>query len=258
MVVIEGNTRLYIYQEFVKQGVDGDWTHISTIIHEQMEDDEKNAIRLQAHLVGPRPWDPYSKAKYLHILSAEKHMTIDLIVECCGGKRRQVMNYIQAYNDMETYYRPELENDDDFDPTRFSAFDELQKGRVIASLMEGEYTKKDFAKWIIEGLLSPLETVRSLPNILQNPEAKKVFLKDGAKEARLVLNKITETSDASLKQCSLIELANEAMRRLAEMSHAKWKDMRDDSTNADRNTLEELKFQLGETLADMSSEDDNG
>ena len=37
--------------------------------------------------------------------------------------------------------------------------------------------KNDFAKWVVDGLFMPLETVRALPNILSDVEAKKIFLK---------------------------------------------------------------------------------
>ena len=257
MVVVEGNTRLQIYQQFDKEGVDGDWSKIPAIINDGMEEVEKNATRLQAHLVGPRPWDPYSKAKYLHTLSTEEHMTINLIVEYCGGKRKQVIDYIQAYNDMESYYRPALENDNDFDPTRFSVFVELQRSRVKTALVEGGYTKSDFAKWVIEGLFIPLETVRSLPNILQDTEAKDVFFQDGAKAARLFLNKVDEASAASLEKYSLIDLTHETIRRLAKIKHTDWMKMKSDPSNANRNALEELQWQLGDTLAGMGGEDDD-
>ncbi|HEV2501853.1 MAG TPA: ParB N-terminal domain-containing protein [Mesorhizobium sp.] len=61
---IEGNTRLFIYRRFHEDGVTGNWSTIPAIVHEALDGDGIDAIRLQAHLVGPRPWDAYSKAKY--------------------------------------------------------------------------------------------------------------------------------------------------------------------------------------------------
>ena len=72
-VVIEGNTRLQIYKDFVKNGVPGDWTRIHAIVYENLDNDRMHAIRLQAHLVGPREWDPYSKALYLYHLANIEH-----------------------------------------------------------------------------------------------------------------------------------------------------------------------------------------
>ena len=63
-VVIEGNTRLQIYRDFIRDNVPGNWNKIRAIIYENLENNEMHSIRLQAHLVGPRDWDAYAKAKY--------------------------------------------------------------------------------------------------------------------------------------------------------------------------------------------------
>ena len=64
-IVIEGNTRLQIYKDFYRKTQDDIWKEIRCIVYENLEKNEVDAIRLQSHLVGPRDWDPYSKAKYL-------------------------------------------------------------------------------------------------------------------------------------------------------------------------------------------------
>ena len=75
-VVIEGNTRLQIYKDFIKNGVPGNWTTIRAIVYDNLDTERIHAIRLQAHLIGPREWDPYSKAMYLHYLADVEHMSI--------------------------------------------------------------------------------------------------------------------------------------------------------------------------------------
>lgn len=72
-VVIEGNTRLQIYKDFIKNGVPGNWTTIRAIVYDNLDTERIHAIRLQAHLIGPREWDPYSKAMYLHYLADVEH-----------------------------------------------------------------------------------------------------------------------------------------------------------------------------------------
>ncbi len=61
LIVIEGNTRLQIYKEFLISNPTGPWDNISSIVYVELSDSEKHSIRLQSHLVGPREWDPYSK-----------------------------------------------------------------------------------------------------------------------------------------------------------------------------------------------------
>ena len=58
LVCIEGNTRVALYKDFVSENVTGSWTHIPSLVHEQMDDNQVDAIRLQVHLVGARPWTP--------------------------------------------------------------------------------------------------------------------------------------------------------------------------------------------------------
>ncbi len=64
LLCIDGNTRLALYRDFVTRGVKGTWDKIPSVVYDNLNEQDTDAIRLQAHLVGPRPWDPYSKAKY--------------------------------------------------------------------------------------------------------------------------------------------------------------------------------------------------
>jgi hypothetical protein len=121
LVVIEGNTRVQIYRDFLRDEFEGVWDRIPAVVYQDLRQSEIDAIRLQAHLVGPRPWDPYSKAKYLDHLRNSEHLTLDQIIGFCGGRRKEILEYIAGYKDMERYYRPIVEGaGGTFDPTRFS------------------------------------------------------------------------------------------------------------------------------------------
>ena len=103
-IVIEGNTRLQIYKDFISSGEPGDWTKIRTIVYEGLSNEQMHAIRLQAHLVGPREWDPYSKAMYLNHLDKVEHMPMATLISFCGGnsKASEIRNMISAFNDIYT------------------------------------------------------------------------------------------------------------------------------------------------------------
>ena len=81
LVVIEGNTRALIYRQFRSAENSRRWDEIPALIYDQLDEKAIDAIRLQAHLVGPRQWDPYSKAKYLDYLSNSEHLTTDQIID---------------------------------------------------------------------------------------------------------------------------------------------------------------------------------
>lgn len=112
-VVIEGNTRLQIYRDFIRDNVPGNWNKIRAIIYENLENNEMHSIRLQAHLVGPRDWDAYAKAKYLTFLSDEEKMPMKELLAYCGGssKASEIRYMIQAYKDMRDIYAPLCEDE---------------------------------------------------------------------------------------------------------------------------------------------------
>lgn len=254
LVVIEGNTRTQIYREFKQQGVNGNWDSIPAMVYEGLDDEAIDGIRLQAHLVGVRQWDPYSKAKYLNHLRNQEHLTFAQIVDFCGGDKREVNNYIQAYNDMTTYYAPLLESDQDFDPTRFSAFVELQATRITEALTKSSYTKSDFAKWVHERRLHPLTTVRSLPRILQNALSRETFFRSGAEDALKALD--IPTPEAALKDASLLQLAREVCRRINAIRFDELQRFRAQTDSEEVEILQTARDMLTTLCNDIDSEAD--
>lgn len=255
LTVIEGNTRVAIYKEFLSKNIEGTWSQIPAVVHENLTQEEIDAIRLQSHLVGPRAWDPYSKAKYLHHLRQSKHLTYQQIVDYCGGKENEVRNYISAFEDMENYYKPLLESDDQFDPTRFSGFVELQRTRVLKAISDAGFTKTDFSKWIIEHKIHKNESVRSLPKVLSNPKSKEVFLKKGNRaieKALLVLE--TPSSDSAIKEASLNQLASELTLRIGKLSYQEFTALKKNPESAEVQSLLDAYEQLKQLMQDVLEE----
>jgi len=244
--VIEGNTRVAIYKEFKKKNIPGSWSTIPAIVHENLNKAAVDSIRLQAHLVGPRQWDPYSKAKYLNHLRNSEHLPLNQVIDYCGGKKQEVLTYIDAFNDMESYYKTILEDEADFDPTRFSAFVELQKPIIKQSIIDAGFSLTDFAKWVDTRLVYPLETVRDLPRILSNKESRSIFLKDGAKEALKVLIK-SEGGDIS--NLSLDKLVKELITRLRSIQLNTIKDLGSDLESEKTRNIFDLRDELTETCS---------
>ncbi len=252
MVVIEGNTRLSIYQEFKETDVPGDWDRIPSMVYQNLDLENIDAIRLQSHLVGPRAWDPYSKAKYLNHLYNVEHMTVDRIIAYCGGKQRDLQNYIDGYRDMEQYYRPILESDQDFDTTRFSGFVELQKPRVKEAILKAGNTLEDFAKWIDTEKIYPLSTVRQLPKILANERSREVFYERGAKEALRVLD--SPNVNSVLTQLDLADLCRAVQRAIDNLQYPKFREMQSNDDNVDRLAVLDLKDAYLQLVNDLEAD----
>ena len=224
LVCIEGNTQLYIYRAFIAEKVEGDWTKIMALVHEGLDTRHVDAIRLQAHLVGPRPWDAYSKAKYLWELQYKELMPLDRIIAFCGGNRRDVTQAIQAYADMETYYRP-LCNEDDYDTEKYSGFVELQNTRVKDAILRCGFSLTDFSKWIRDGNIKGLAQVRQLPRVLSEKRAREVFVRKDVKAALDVLEK-PELS-AGLRGASIGQLARALTEAIESIPYGEFNRLRD-------------------------------
>lgn len=246
MVAVEGNTRLAIYQGFHEEGVPGDWSKIPCIIYDQLSQEDIDAIRLQAHLVGPRPWDPYSKAKYLHHLRTFEHMDFGRLSDLCGGRKREVERYINAYIDMEKYYRP-LVNESEFDTKKFSSFVEMQAppDRKQA-LVNAGFTMGDFSQWVIDGLFERQEDVRALPRILANPKAREVFLKEGAQAAKRLIDLSTVGTD--LSTASIDDLCAELIQKLGQVPRSELTRMKKDPNGDSVRLLQDCIVEIQATL----------
>jgi hypothetical protein len=222
-LVVEGNTRVAIYRELAEEEAPGDWSHIPAIVQALNEEGE-HAVRLQAHLVGPRPWRPYAKAKYLHDLYVNKKFSITEILDYCGGtaRRREIEQYIDAYKDMHEYYVPLVQGaGEPPDYSRFSAFVELQKTPGLKqAVARAGYTMSDFSQWLHDGKIMPLQDVRKLERIFANPQAKKEFERHNTREAIKILEQ--PSSNAVISSASLEQLARALA---AKMRSLNWPDV---------------------------------
>lgn len=251
-IVIEGNTRLQIYRDFIRKGIPGKWDKIKAIVYDDLDQESMHSIRLQAHLVGPREWDSYSKAKYLNYLANEENMPLNVLISYCGGnsKASEIRHMIQAYQDMEEFYRPLCSDDSVFNIKKFQGFVELQNKNVIESLKLHGYNKSDFAKWMIDERFAKLEDVRRLPAILNSAKASAMFFIEDSKAAKKVLA-VEEISSDTLKDVPYELLAKELIKRMDDFKQKEINLLRHDVDYAEklnilRNVIESVQFILDE------------
>lgn len=176
--VIEGNTRLQIYKEFAEIQPNGPWNTIPCLIYKQLTNIQKHEIRLQSHLVGPRDWDPYSKAKYLYQLSEIEHLPMNSIISMCGGGKSEIEAYISAYIYMEKYYRTYVKQVNlDFNTRDFSKFVEYQKSTIKNAIKKRHIGEEEFAKWVANGKLTKLKEFVLFQRFFMMMKYLKFFLK---------------------------------------------------------------------------------
>ena len=262
-VCIDGNTRLAIYKELVKEGATGNWSEIKAIVLDDANPREIEAIRVSAHLVGPRDWPAYEKARYLHYLRNQKFMDYDQMIALCGGNRKDIERQIDAYHDMNTYYR-DVVDDSAFHIDRFSGFVELQKSGIKEAIFEADLDIKDFGEWIRDGKIYRLADVRQLPKVLRDDEAKYVFLEGGLRSVEQAI-KLYERKEevkrkqipgsATLENASIYQLAEMLARRIIDLPRSEWRALRDrehDAADEQIRILEDLAEQLRDLLDDVS------
>ncbi len=251
-VVIEGNTRLQIYKEFSKADPSGPWNEIIAIVYDNLPESEIHAIRLQTHLVGPRDWDPFSKAKYLNQLSNVDKLPMATIISFCGGKKQEIIKLIDAYTDMTQYYFPKAkEYEMDPDPREFSKFSELQNTSIKQALAVHGFTKDDFAKWVVNGNIDTAQNVRKLPAILANSIARDTFIKSTISEAEKYLN-VSEKGSKGLSEATMNDLVLELIKRCRNIEFSYIKQLRDDPRFENHKlNIEDLVSKLQEIIDEV-------
>ena len=242
LICVDGNTRVALYKHFQETKVKGAWTHIPALVHDEINEASVHAIRLQVHLVGPRPWDPYSKAKYLYELRTQEHLPFATIVDYCGGHQSEVVQNITAYSDMEQYYRSVLDDEGAFDATRFSGFVELQKPGIKQAITATGFDLSDFARWIHEGKLFPLQKVRVLPRILRNEKAREIFLKHGARKAEAVLER--PNLNRTLQEADIGQLAQALVAKIGSLLYSEHQRIANDIGGDTAQALIEAQTEL--------------
>lgn len=255
-LVVEGNTRLAIYRELLGETKDELWKKIPAVIHESAQEEDEHAIRLQSHLVGPRPWKAFAKGKYLYHLYHEKEWSMTRLLDFCGGnvRKKEIEEYIEAYKDMQQYYGEQLQSGVGY--SRFSAFVELQKPGIKAALTRAGYGIREFADWLANDKIAPLATVRQLPRILANPAAKQVFLDRNASEAIKLLDQ--PNTGVVLKDVPLEQLARALAARIRSEPFARIRELMDDRNgpivSALQDALEEVRGILKAIDSDLDGE----
>ena len=262
-VSIDGNTRLAIYKQFQKEGVDGPWTTIKSIVLENAEQRDIETVRVSAHLVGAREWPAYEKARYLHYLRNQKFMDYGEMIALCGGNRVDIERQIEAYQDMNEYYR-DVVDDTAFHIDRFSGFVELQKPKVKEAIFDAGFDLKDFGVWIRDGNIYRLADVRQLPKVLRNDEARDIFVNGGPRSIEAAIAAIDRGSErdhrraigaTTLDAATVYQLAEILARRINDLPYSEVRALRTkehDEAEDEVRCLEDLAERLRNLLEDVS------
>ncbi|MDE0522228.1 MAG: hypothetical protein OXH79_09765 [Boseongicola sp.] len=263
LVCIDGNTRLTVYKELHEEGAPGDWTSIDCLVLQDPEEQDIETIRVTAHLVGAREWPAYEKARYLHYLRNVEFMHYDELIARCGGNRNSINEQIDAYHDMNEYYR-DVSSGDAFKVDRFSGFVELQRKNIKDSIYSAGFDLHDFGRWIRDGQILVLNHVRKLPRVLADDEARDAFVNGGIRsierateiaEANRQREDPTTSTTTTVENASMAALAEALLQKITTMPRQEYLALRDreyEAATRDIDTLNDLADQLNDLLSDVS------
>ena len=262
-VCVDGNTRLTVYRELDDEGAPGNWTEITCLVLDDHNQLDIETIRVTSHLVGAREWPAYEKARYLHYLRNVEFMDYDEMIARCGGNKNTITQQIDAFHDMNTFYR-DVNSDDAFKVDRFSGFVELQKGDIKEAIFSAGHDLEDFGRWIRDGQIFRLADVRKLPRVLADDEAKNVFVNGGIRsieDAIAVADKNRQEtihpspSNVFVADADLITLADALLQRIKSLPRDDYLALRDrqyDTADQDVVTLSDLTDELAQLLQDVA------
>jgi len=190
-LIIEGNTRILIYQQLHEKYPNKEVYKkiLCYVLPEGISDNQRNFIKLEAHLRGITPWDAYEKAKYLFKLWDEDGYSYNRLEKLTKMRKKEIENNIKAYQIMEQQYLPKYGNDPN-EVSKFSYFVEYVKDGKLQKIMKkiGKNIQ-DYCDWVSDKNKIPTgQDVRKLRYILEIAESKDSFLNCGFESAIETLN----------------------------------------------------------------------
>lgn len=183
-VVIEGNTRAFIYEELSGKYVnDGKWQSVdSYILPFKIDRNRINFIRLEKHLFGQTPWDAYEKARELYRLHTQEDYSLNRLHQLTKLTVSDIKNSIQAYMDMEEQYLPKYNKP--AERLKFSYFVEFRKNKELKRLVqEKKVSLMDFCDWVGDGKFRRGEDIRKLPLVLKDEQSRHALIDDNFQAA---------------------------------------------------------------------------
>ena len=257
---IDGNTRLAIYKDFLKQGTKGNWTRIKATILVNATQRDIETKRVSAHLIGAREWPAYEKARYLHYLRNQEFLEYSEMIALCGGNasRTEIERQIDAYEDMNEYYR-DVVDDTAFKIDRYSSFVELQKPKVKDAIYEAGYELKDFGEWVRDGKIFRNADVRDLRRVLADDEAREKFVSGGPKSIEQAVEFLKEKTkpkgSQSIESANVSQLAASLSQKISDLKYSEIMGMKDDGAGQPSESvraLQDLNERIVELLAIVS------
>ncbi|TIL69906.1 hypothetical protein [Mesorhizobium sp.] len=208
--VREGNTRLVCNRHLAEQNPgDQRFSMIPAHIFEHILTEEDIAVMLaDFHVAGKIKWDAYEQGKHIHDLFHVYGKTYDWLSDHLRMSKSKISEHLSAYKATTDFLQvhPVPAN-----IKKFSLFQELMKKKDLKARYDDsdEFRQKLYG-WLDKDRISDSRQMRSLPDILQNPDAVKALDTQGFDEAAKIL--ITNDPSRGSDLFHAVKLATEALK----------------------------------------------
>lgn len=200
--VIEGNTRLWVTRQLLKEAKTQEekkrWQMVSArVIQDQLSKEDVNIILCDYHIKKKRDWDPQEQACYFYRMSVDEKLTNQNISEITGVNPNKVGYYIKTYEEMIRVHA----GDNDF----HLQYETIKQPAVRKAMKEGIDIPQIIQKKKKEGKIKRAEDARKLTKILKDPVARKKFIEsdiDIHRAEQIAIRRNPEEGDTFLKDIS--------------------------------------------------------
>jgi hypothetical protein len=186
-VIVEGNCRTVCLRELIKKyPKDERFLHVYIrVLPADVTEEQLMLLLGELHVAGKIEWRAFDQAEYVWKMNKVFGKNYDYLASHLRWSRSKLAQKIAAYEESRNY----IERTGDPQGTnRFSHFEEFMKKKELRERRESEPAfMVEFGDWVKAGKFPDARDVRSLPEILQNEEAYKKFVKTSIREAETVL-----------------------------------------------------------------------
>src|SRR6266581_364885 len=200
-LVKEGNRRVVCLRKLSKEAHDGKLAkegykyskdHFDTVqcivLPGDLSQKDLDSLIGTRHVSGPKEWATLNRAWHIYEMYNRDSMDFDEIRQVLGFGKGTVIRMVKAFQKTIEYGKTHPEDKQWF--RKFTYFDELLKKPQLRDWIEQDSLRVNtFFDWIANGKFSDVRDIRRLPQILEDPDASKVFYSSdgGISKAKAIL-----------------------------------------------------------------------
>jgi hypothetical protein len=208
--IVEGNCRTVVYRKLREAKKDVRWQKIPARVLPDVSERQIAVLLGEMHVAGKNTWTPFEKAGHVYKMHRELGVTQDEIAQKLRMSKSKVNQLIRAFDFMKNKYLPRYPGTGSV--RKFSYFEELIKKPELREWIDTEPEAIDeFVDWVGTDKLQGVN-VRELPEIVANPEARRILGTQGFQAARKLAGALTrlfrdmEAMTESLRQAPLEDI----------------------------------------------------